>query len=284
MSKTIVEIRETLRDQHGFTEESLKQSKGVLSKKLKELESEDTVFNSAEEVGEDVLIQPPETEVPAMDSPDWADYVMSQFESGEMEQGNPTCDGLRRVTESLIGPIMSRKVNVIQAPNKENLGTATVACEVSVLNNIPSHILYNVKIVEEDAADVNKFNTPKPFHLHATATATTRAEARALRKILRLKKVIAAEELAGDAEEEDYVDAWKPSDPVQEEQINLLDIVCQRCNVNVMEYINSGEKIYNTINELDRNKAQSMIQHLNKIQQGKVERPHAVGEYDSQWR
>ena len=37
MSKTIVEIRETLRDQHGFTEESLKQSKGVLSKKLKEI-------------------------------------------------------------------------------------------------------------------------------------------------------------------------------------------------------------------------------------------------------
>lgn len=282
MAKTIAEIREALKSEHGFTEDELKQTKGILSKKLKELELS-SVFEAAQELGDDALLEPTKTETPSMDSPEWADYVMSKFEPEEMEQGNPTCDGLRRITESLVGPIISRRVNVIQAPNKENLGTATVTCEVSVLNNIEDHILYNVKVVEEDAADVNKFNTPEPFHLHATATATTRAEARALRKILRLKKVIAAEELAGETEE-DYLDAWKPNDPVQEEQINLLDIVCQRCDVNVMEYINSGERIYNTIYELDRNKAQSMIQHINKIQQGKAEKPQSVGGYVSEWK
>ena len=222
-------------------------------------------------------------QAPAMDSADWADYVMSKFEIDELEQGNPTCDGLRRVAELLIGPIVSRRINVVQPPNKENYGTATVTCLVEVLNNIPEHILYGRTISEEDAADVNKFNTQEPYHLHATATAATRAEARALRKILRLKKVIAVEELAGESSE-DFIDAWKPSDPVQEEQINLLDIVCQRCDVNVMEYINSGERVYNTVFELDRNKAQSMIQHINKIQQNKAERPVGVGKYISGWR
>ena len=98
-----------------------------------------------------------------------------------------------------------------------------------------------------------------------------------------MKKVIAAEELAGDVVD-DFADAWSPSDPVQDEQINLLDIVCQRCDINVMEYVNSGERVYNTIYELDKNKAQTMIQHINKIQQGKADRPHGVGRYESNWR
>ena len=51
-----------------------------------------------------------------------------------------------------------------------------------------------------------------------------------------------------------------------------------------MEYINSGERIYNSIYELDKNKAQAMIQHINKIQQEKVSRPHGVGKYDTNWR
>ena len=247
---------------------------------------EDVDLNNAEDEEEasvdfsDVLGGPV---IPPMDSPQWADYVLSQFRSDEMEQGNPTCDGLRRVTEYLIGPIVGRDVRVHQAPNKENFGTATVVCSVKVLNNIPDHILYEMVMQEEDAADVNRYNTQKPFYLHPTATATTRAEARALRKILRLKKVVAAEELAGE-DTDDFADAWKPSDPVQDEQINLLDIVCQRCDINVMEYINSGERIYNSIYELDKNKAQSMIQHINKIQQDKVSRPHGVGKYDANWR
>ena len=51
-----------------------------------------------------------------------------------------------------------------------------------------------------------------------------------------------------------------------------------------MEYINSGERIYNSIYELDKNKAQAMIQHINKIQQEKISRPHGVGKYDANWR
>lgn len=297
MSKTVKEIRTELKDKYGYTDDQLKLGKKELREQLELLENEivceikeGTLENMLEqfEVEEEqasvdvseLLEQPIQ---PSMDSPEWADYVLSQFRSDEMDQGNPTCDGLRRVTESLIGPITGRDVQIHQAPNKENYGTATVICTVRVLNNIPSHLLFGREISEQDAADVNKYNTQAPFHLHPTATATTRAEARALRKLLRLKKVIAAEELAGDVVD-DFADAWSPSDPVQDEQINLLDIVCQRCDINVMEYVNSGERVYNTIYELDKNKAQTMIQHINKIQQGKADRPHGVGRYESNWR
>tara|TARA_R110000824_G_scaffold9415_5_gene42167 strand:+ start:2058 stop:2963 length:906 start_codon:yes stop_codon:yes gene_type:complete len=294
MSRTVEEIRKVLRDKHGYTPEQLKVGKAILREELENLESEEAVIDMLEEVD---LINAEEVEeasvdlsealdgpiIPTMDSDKWADYVMSQLRNDEMDQGNPTCDGLRRVTEYLIGPIVGRDIRIAQSPNKDNYGTATVVCSVKVLNNIPDHILYGREMQEEDAADVNKYNTQKPFCLHPTATATTRAEARALRKILRLKKVVAAEELAGEGTE-DFADAWRPSDPVQDEQINLLDIVCQRCDVSVMEYINSGERIYSSIYELDKNKAQSMIQHINKIQQDKVPRPHGVGKYDTNWR
>tara|TARA_R100000995_G_scaffold84716_2_gene64453 strand:+ start:180 stop:1082 length:903 start_codon:yes stop_codon:yes gene_type:complete len=299
MSRTVEEIRSVLKEKYGYNESDLKkESKKVLRERLEAHEAEEVLAEMLEDIDlegqEDEKPLSLEASVdlhelmdeplqPPMDSPDWADYVLSQFRSDEMDQGNPTCDGLRRVAESLVGPIVGRKINIHQAPNKENYGTATVTSSVTILNNIPDHMLFGREITEEDAADVNRYNTQEPFHLHPTATATTRAEARALRKILRLKKVIAAEEFAGDAVD-DFADAWRPSDPVQDEQINLLDIVCQRCDINVMEYINSGERIYNTIYELDKNKAQTMIQHINKIQQGKAEKPHGVGRYESNWR
>lgn len=286
---TITEIRKKLKEDYHLSDKDLKASKSILRAKLELLENENSIFEKAEmEDDEGVEVEENLTEeeviVPSIDSPQWSDYVMSHFQSDEMDNGHPTCDGLRRITELIIGPVVGRKVFVVQAPSRNNYGTSTVVCTVSVLNNIPGHLLYQQIIHEEDAADVNKYNTQEPYHMHATATATTRAEARALRKILRLRKVIAAEELADDKVINDYGDIWKPDDQIDEEQISLLDIVCQRCDINIMEYINSGEKQYSDITEISKNKGSEMIQHLNNIQQGKSEKPVGVGSYDTDWR
>ena len=286
MNLTVKQIRDKLRKNHGYTPEQLAAGKKELRMKLQELESsvstEDDSFNDA--TSEFVVDDDTVESIPSMDSTEWADYVMGHFRLDEMDNGNPTCDGLRRVAEAVVGPIVSREISVQQTPNKENYGTSTVVCTIQVINNIPDHILYGMTVTESDAADVNKYNTAEPYHLHPTATAATRAEARALRKILRLRKVIAAEELAGESSSEDYVDAWRPSDPITEEQINLLDVVCQRCDIDLMQYINSGESAYATVYELSKDKATSIIQHINKIQQGKVEAPPNVGSYDANWR
>ena len=284
---TIAEIRKKLKEEYDVADDQLTGSKSILRAKLELLKNEGSVFDDAEMEEEEVIMKENVTEEvppPSIDSPEWSDYVLSHFESDEMMDGSPTCDGLRRVTELLVGPITERRNNVIQAPGRENYGTSTVACTVSVLNNIQGHLLFQQIIREEDAADVNKYNTQEPYHMHATATATTRAEARALRKILRLRKVIAAEELADDKIINDYGDIWKPDDQIDEEQISLLDIVCQRCNINLIEYVNSGEVTYKSIQEVNKNKASEMVQHLNNIQQGKSEKPVGVGEYDSNWR
>src|SRR5689334_6604577 len=55
-------------------------------------------------------------ERPDFNSYEWHDYVMKQFMPDELFEGNPTVDGLRRVTEALIGKIVESVSHVITPP------------------------------------------------------------------------------------------------------------------------------------------------------------------------
>ena len=46
------------------------------------------------------------SDAPAMTDPEWNDYVMSMFTDKEMYNGNPLVNGLRRVAEVVLGPIV----------------------------------------------------------------------------------------------------------------------------------------------------------------------------------
>ena len=104
MTKTGKEIRTELKDKYGYTDDQLKLGKKELREQLELLENEivceikeGTLENMLEqfEVEEEqasvdvseLLEQPIQ---PSMDSPEWADYVLSQFRLDEMDQGNPT--------------------------------------------------------------------------------------------------------------------------------------------------------------------------------------------------
>ena len=43
---------------------------------------------------------------PIYGSQEWHDYIMSKFEKRELIDGNPTCAGLRRVAEDVLGSII----------------------------------------------------------------------------------------------------------------------------------------------------------------------------------
>ena len=59
-----------------------------------------------EGIKEDEYMEQQEDLMPAYGSEDWNEYVMSKFENGELFDGNPTCAGLRRVAEELLGTIV----------------------------------------------------------------------------------------------------------------------------------------------------------------------------------
>ena len=80
------------------------------------------------------------------------------------------------------------------------------------------------------------------------------------------------------------IEAFIPNNEIMEFQIDTIDLLCKRCNINVLDYINSSNKKYNNIEEVSGDKAQGMIQHLNNIQQGKKSPKEGTGEYDEGWK
>ena len=132
-----------------------------------------------------------EEDRPSMFSEEWNEYVMAHFKRNELIDGNPICAGLRRVAELLLGDIIeSGPEQVFPASDSNGPGRATVVFSIT-FNWMNTGSIRTFK----EVADVWHGNTDDLFCAHPVATASTRAEGRALRKALKLR-CLAAEELA----------------------------------------------------------------------------------------
>jgi hypothetical protein len=207
---------------------------------------------------------------PDMASPEWSEFALSHFTRAEKDQeGNPRVAGLRRVTRLLLGPILVSRAKVVQSPG---FGTGANGATTPVVPAVVEHTIrllmcrvpggeaaYEVEYTE--AADVYFGNTDPMFAVHATATASTKAEARALRKLLGLTGVIAAEEVTRVPLEEASVKGF-----ITPTQINFLRILCQRNDINLDRYINGGKIKFESVERVPFNLAQKMVQYLSECQ------------------
>ena len=148
--------------------------------------------------------------------------------------------------------------------------------------HLDSHPRYGASIYVEDLADANRLNTPEEIFKHPSATAGTRAESRVYRKMLRLRKVLAAEELASN--ESSLDEGWSPSTPITEQQITVIEMLCKRTNMNVLDFINCGDSKYVCVEQISEQSAQKMLQYLNRIQRKDADRPEDIGDYDENWK
>lgn len=172
-------------------------------------------FGTFEEKVDKVDNQLPVTIAPT--DPEWTDFVMSQFKDNELENKNPKTDALRRVAEKLLG-IFDIDTHVIQVPQLDGGATVVVTLQ-----------FHNPRRSVSGAADVSSINTAKEFAVHAVATAETRAEGRALRKALRLTKVLAAEELHNaDTDEPNGLDGRAPAS-----MLNSLRLMCNKQKIDL---------------------------------------------------
>jgi hypothetical protein len=281
--------------QLGYTAEEVESIKGKanLAKALEE-EASISVISSLdfgtekndgdfepEEKGEVTIMEATQDETvipPRISDPEWSDYVLSKFEYDEMVDGNPTVDGLRRVTELLLGNIVEVNTEIIQAPTKENEGRATATCTVSVMTS------ENQSRSACGSGDSWHKNTDMPYSKFPVAMAETRAEGRALRRVLQLRKVVAAEELSDNANEEteDY------STDVNDNQINFIDIMCKSIgrglDINIETLVKANHPNLKSIRHLTYSQATSLIQKLSHYQQNMETIPENIKGYDSNWR
>jgi hypothetical protein len=222
------------------------------------------------------------SDAPSMLSPEWHDYAMGLFVESELVDGHPLVAGLRRVAELVLGPIMySGPTQVFPVQRDDHHGRATVVFTVEFENGMRY----------AEVADSWEGNTDDTFCAYAVAIASTRAEARALRKALKIKGV-AAEELTKkdtakivrdisstkNASEGEYNDQDRMSDA----QYNFIDVKCKQLNIDGEKLfarfsVDSGKKVSKKI-------ASEIIDSLNDYQRDKSSIPQDITGYKQEWR
>ena len=223
-----------------------------------------------------------QSDIPSMLSAEWHDYAMGLFHESEMIDGHPLVAGLRRVAEVVLGPIVfSGPTQVFPVQREDHHGRATVVFTVEFANGMRY----------AEVADSWEGNTDDMFCAFAVAIASTRAEARALRKALKIKGV-AAEELTKkdtakivrdisttkSASEGEYDDQSRMSDA----QYNFIDVKCKQLNVNGKKLfaefkVDSGRKVSKKV-------ASDIIDRLNDYQRDKSSIPEDLLGYQQEWR
>lgn len=160
--------------------------------------------------------------------PRWTDFILAQLEPSEKQDEHPRVDGLRRLVEKNVGPILSTELDIKMVPNNgKNIleNSATVVVKVVVLNKFLGH----KPSVTMSVADANPNTCTGDFANHLTAIAETRAKGRCYREILRLQNTVSAEELQG-SKGDGLVS-------ITDNQINFIDKLCQKLNLSVKDMI-----------------------------------------------
>lgn len=211
----------------------------------------------------------------------WHDYVMSQFRDGELDNGQPKCDGLRRLLTELCGDILSSEIDILQCPNHNNGYIATAKCTINfVFNDKIGDEIAIQKVLRSDVADACRQDTPAPFNKHLSATAATKAEARVLRKLLGLNTIAAEEGQIINVDDE-----FNPDETISNAQVILMDRLCKELNIDVMKFVNSGKSkiVYKSIAEVLHHKALNMIEFLHTYQKDKNRIPLSIKGYQEGW-
>jgi len=223
------------------------------------------------------------TTKPSIHDLGWTDYVLGLLSDDEKIAGNPTTDGLRRIFEIVLNcRLMSSTSSVVQSPSPDNEKRATVVHSLTYCLNPGIEDQNGLNILTVDgSADVYWGNCDKVYRNHPVAVAETRAEGRALRRALRLRKVVAAEELSKDIE--DHPDDNSVS-KISINQINFIDVIAQRLNINVVDLMKTLDIDTSNIYNISHENAVKTIKHLTTLQQNMSNIESVLLGYDNNWK
>lgn len=223
------------------------------------------------------------TNAPSMLSKEWHDYAMTLFDDNELVDGHPLVSGLRRVAELVLGPIIfSGPTQVFPVQRDDHHGRATVVFTVEFANGMRY----------AEVADCWEGNTDDTFCAYAVAIASTRAEARALRKALKIKGVAAEELTKKDTakivreisttkttSDGDYDDQGRMSDA----QLNFIDIKCKQLNIDGTKLLKEDFNC-SLSKKISKKIASDIIDQLNDYQRDKSSIPQSLIGYQQEWR
>jgi hypothetical protein len=229
------------------------------------------------------IAEAPQTKTVTPNDLDWTDHVLGLLSEDEKISGNPTTDGLRRIFEKALNcRVLASVSDVVQTPEPNNEKRATVVHSITYFLNEGARDQPELNTVTiNGAADVFWGNCDKIYRNYPVAVAETRAEGRALRRALKLRKVVAAEELAKDVEDHPDQDSVTK---ITNNQINFIDVMAKRLNINVSKLLESNALESKNIYALSHEDAVTVIRLLSKHQQNIIEIPDDLLGFNNEWK
>ena len=212
---------------------------------------------------------------PKMSSVEWTDFIVSKLLPEELFDGFITVEGLRRVTEEYVGDVVESISIVAQSPNASNNNHSACVHKLTVAG------YDGVVRKASGAADVFEGNGDDANFTwkYSLATCETRAESRAYRRLLKLRGVCAAEEISQVPSTESGMDGYATS-----RQINYMNILCQRNDINVVSYLNSGKQKFRSVEQIPYTTAVKISSHLALLERKQDEiKPEWKG-YKADWQ
>ena len=236
---------------------------------------EEVIVENAQEVVEKKVVTPNDLE--------WTDHVLALLSDDEKISGNPTTDGLRRIFEIAMNcRVLASVSDVVQTPEPNNEKRATVVHSITYFLNGGARDQPELNTVTiNGAADVFWGNCDKVYRNYPVAVAETRAEGRALRRALKLRKVVAAEELAKDIEDHPDQDSVTK---ITNNQINFIDVMAKRLNINVTKLLEGNELESKNIYVLSHEDAVKVIRMLSSYQQDMSSISDSIVGYTNEWK
>ncbi len=221
-------------------------------------------YNPVEEFDEMIKEEQPKYDTGDLE---WTSYVLSLLTDHELKNGNPTVDGLRRVCEKVYGEILESRIEILKYPDptKYKDESCIAQCQLKIQKK------NGVIITVESAVDVRYENTESPYREFLVATADSRAEAKALRRALKLN-VVTAEEVS----EED-------SQKIGDHQIIAIDKICQRTDINVRKFLKKYLVDGQDIQTLSKSICRTVFEDLSLLQNNTTKIPKSIKGYDKDW-
>lgn len=237
------------------------------SKIIELLEESDNPLDRVEVVADAAVTEKKEVAaVPQRGDSGWTNHVLSLLDKTEKIQGQPTVDGLRRIFDDLVGPIMETEVIVVQSPSPENERRAVVTYVLKFLD-----LHDNLQKTISDAADCYYGNTPDPYKNHAVATATSMAEGRCLRKAMRIKVITSEEAVVPDKTQIELAENALGANEVQKDAMRRLSSSLGFTVDKLIRHYLSDKMPQDGINLIDLlsyKESQTLMQHLNDMRRG----------------
>lgn len=218
-------------------------------------------------------------EIPRKGTPGWKPFLIKLLQDDELADGiYPTCAGLQRVCQMVYGNIIAITSSVVKFPTESD-GTATVTCSVTctpytqieydendnlvidspIEQSVDIRTTRNAGMVSATGSvNVSTSDMPDKFKPHLIASAETKAQGRALRRLLCLDVYTKEEMSSGEIPE---------SDNMTNLQKASIKKQCENLSINLPKFlaIHAGldEENFTPLN-ITKDKATSILSILKK--------------------